>query len=60
MNKFFNCMIALLLPSMVSCNGGKVKEVPEDLYGCPVPEEEPMPDDNTSEEEASATPGLYD
>ena len=38
MNKFFNYCMALLLPSMVSCNGGKVKEVPEDMYGCPMPD----------------------
>ena len=38
MNRFFRYLIALLLPSMVSCTGGKVKDVPEDMYGCPMPD----------------------
>ena len=40
MNKFFNYFIAMLLPAMVSCNNKKVQEVPEDMYGCPMPDVE--------------------
>ena len=47
MNKFLNSVIALLLPSMGSCNGGKAQTDPEDMYGCPEPdvplEYEPQP-----------------
>ena len=50
MRKIYRFLMALLLPSMVSCAGGKVQEVPEDMYGCPMPDsvyedtlEEPEP-----------------
>ena len=46
MKKIYNYLIALLLPTMVSCNGGKVQEEPEDMYGCPIPEPQECEEDS--------------
>jgi len=37
MSKFFNWCLALLMPAMASCGGGKVQDVPEEIYACPMP-----------------------
>jgi len=38
MNKILNMLIALLVPSMISCGDNKkVQDVPEEIYACPMP-----------------------
>ena len=46
MRKFYNYLMALLLPTMVGCNGNKVQETPECMYGGPIPESEQYEDES--------------
>lgn len=38
MNRILNMLIALLVPTMISCGDNKkVQDVPEEIYACPMP-----------------------
>ena len=52
MNRILNMLIALLVPSMISCGDNKkVQDVPEEIYACPMPgelnPEEPIVEQDT-------------